>query len=51
MNCSEPLLSINVSPSLPPNLGLFTSFWGDWKSRTEKGKILVWNGEVKLSLE
>lgn len=28
MNCSKLLLSINVSPSLPPDLCLVTSFLG-----------------------
>lgn len=48
MNCSEPLLSINVSPSLPPSLPAHLLLGGIEveESRNQKGE---WDMEAELS--
>lgn len=54
MNCSKPLLSINVSPSLPPQslpVHLLLEVLGaEIHLGIGKGKMLVRNVEVKQSL-
>lgn len=52
MNCSETLLSINVSPLLPPSPCLLTSFWRNQaKVRSLRTERRHWHQKTILKIE